>query len=152
MRNNFSLGKRDTHTSVFLETPVAPEMLFSESSVRMNQARTIFFVCTSVSKSWLNELDVQNPSILFRQPSVVAERKEITSVWNRRLGTLVWNRRLSIEPFNKKRNSIRIAPMKGSYFLLGMLAKKVHRIRDCIFPTTKIKKKCSLKRGGFCIF
>ena len=47
----------------------------------------------------------------------MAERKEITGEWNRRLGN---------EPLNKKRNSIRIAPMKGSNLPPGMLAKKVH--------------------------
>ena len=86
---------------MFLSSPVASELLFQERSSRKGQARAIFFACSSESSSWLNELDVQSPSILFRQPSVMAERREITGEWYRRLG---------IEPFNKTKDSIRIAP------------------------------------------
>ena len=130
----FSLGKRERYTRVFLSSPVASELLFQGRSSRKGQARAIFFACSSESNSWLNELDVQSPSNLFKQPSVMAERREITSEWNRRLG---------IEPLNEKRNSIRIAPMKGSNLPPGMLAKKVQGIREWIIRTLQLAKLSS---------
>ena len=76
---------------------------------------------------------MQKPSILLRQLSVVPEWQEITTVWNCRLAySTVWKPGLSIEPFNKKINCIRIAPMKDSKLPPGMWARKVHGIRVCI--------------------
>ena len=108
----FSLGKRDKFTRVFLSSPLAPEILFSGRPLVKCHARAIFFGCSSDCNSWLNELDVKNPSVHYRQPGIVLEQKEVASDWNRRLG---------IEPLYRKRNSIRIAPMKGSNFVSGLL-------------------------------
>ena len=130
----FSLGKRERYTRVFLSSPVTPEILFSGISLKKCQARAIFFACTSGCECWLNELDVQNPSTLFRQPIVVTERKENTSEWNRRLG---------VKPLNKKRNSIRIAPMKGSNLPPGTLANKVRGIHNWITSTLQGAKLSS---------
>ena len=123
---------------MFLSSPVTPEILFSGISLKKRQARAIFSACTSGCECWLNELDVQNPSTLFRHPIVVTERKENTSEWNRRLG---------VKPLNKKRNSIRIAPMKAINLPPGILAKKVQCIREWIIRTLQ-KAKLSPTYGN----
>ena len=64
----------------------------------------------------------------------MSEQKEDASDWNRRLG---------IEPLYRKRNSIRIAPMKGSNLPPGILAKKVQCFREWIIRTLQKAKLSS---------
>ena len=94
-----------------------------------------FFGSSPGPGCWLKELDAENPLDIFKQPSLMNQRKEIVREWNRRLG---------IEPIINKRKSIRIAPMKGSDHQKGALAKKAECIRKWIGKTVQ-KTKLSSK-------
>ena len=127
-------GKREKHTRVFLSCALAPEALFRNCDWLKRKARAIFFGSSSGLGCWLNELDAENPSDSYKQHSLGQQRKEIVREWNRRLG---------MEPFNNRRNSIRIAPMKGSDLQIGALAEKVDCFRDWIVTTLQKAKLSS---------
>ena len=128
-------GKREKHTRVFLSCALAPESLFKNFDLLKRNARAIFFGSSPGLGCWLEEMDAENPSDSFKQPGLMQQRKEIVSEWNRRLG---------IEPINNKRNSIRIAPMKGSDLQKGALAKKAECIRNWIGKTLQKAKLSSV--------
>ena len=104
----------------------------------MCRGSAIFFGISSGIESWLDELNVENPSILYKQPNFQNQWNEFVKERNRRLG---------IEPINNRINSIRIAPMKGSELQPGMLAKKVDCFRDWITSTLLRAKLSSVHKG-----
>ena len=128
-------GKREKHTRVFLSCALAPKSFFKNCDLLKRNARAIFFGSSPGPGCWLKELDAENPLDIFKQPSLMNQRKEIVREWNRRLG---------IEPIINKRKSIRIAPMKGSDHQKGVLAKKAECIRKWIGKTLQ-KAKLSSK-------
>ena len=140
IRPGFGLcwGKRDKHTRVFLSCPLITESAFSKGDSEMCRGSAIFFGISSGIESLLDELNVENPSILYKQPNFQNQRNEVVKERNRRLG---------IEPINNRINSIRIAPMKGSELQPGMLAKKVDCFRDWITSTLLRAKLSSVHKG-----
>ena len=126
----FCVGKRKKYARVFLSSPEKADDLFKDPDTTPLRAHAMFFGCDRGDKeSWRGALNCDVQEQEPGKPNCQVNEKGANEGVDERY------RRLGVEPRNKRRNQIRIAPMKGCLMEESFLSGKISIVEKWIKNT-----------------